>query len=210
MNPFALQWMPVQVKGRYRKNYTNSPKCRSLGTSKYKTHLPVSVLGPFMFTKPCWRARGTRGLSLPYTNLIALPGTLSITFTYSLTHILTHSSNPSSRIPSSEKTPSSSLSHLGLNLVINALISFPQQATSPMASSNVCFLICHALMWRPPLECELDLLTCLQWIEYGRGDELSLPRSDYLKTVTSILFNLPCSLSFPPLFPGREARSHCQ
>lgn len=67
-----------------------------------------------------------------------------------------------------------------------------------------------ALRWQPPLECELDLVTCLHWMQHG--DEPSLPRLGYLNTVASILLTLSCSFSLLPLFPVRKTSSHvcCQ
>ena len=67
-----------------------------------------------------------------------------------------------------------------------------------------------ALRWQPPLECELDLVTCLYWIQHG--EELSLPRWGYLNMVVSILLSLSCSFSLFTLSPVRKTSSHvcCQ
>lgn len=43
----------------------------------------------------------------------------------------------------------------------------------------------------PPLECELDLVTCFVQIEYGKGDGLSLPRLDCETVIPVFLSHHP-------------------
>ena len=172
-------------------------------------HLNIKLISTSVSLGPsCWpvfSSSDVPGSLPPLCKLFSLPGPLSITpFTLSTP---THSFSPSSRSPSSEK--SSFIFTLRFRSKSCNKCSDRPHAVGYLSHSLQCLPPdMHGLVWHPPLECKLDLATCLQWIEHGAGDKLSLPGLGYLKTVASVLLNLSLSLSLPPLFLVRETSSH--